>query len=267
VPLSNPKTAPALLKLAAAIARDRHYELECLQVITVSRSIAPAEAVVRTTLSRRLLRQAEQLGRSGQISVHTQIRVAHDPTQAILETLKDRHIDLVLMGWKGSTTTPGRVFGSVVDTIVRQAACEVLLVKLSDSERFDRWLVPIAGGPNAQIALQLLPALMNVGEHPEVRLCQVFDPEAFAPDMLVLQEAMTALKDQLNCPIFLRPVRGYSIPESVVSVARQDLCNVIMLGASREGLLQQAIKGNIPEAIARDSHCTVILVRGAIAKP
>jgi chloride channel protein, CIC family len=264
VPLSNPKTAPVLLRLAAAIARDRQYELECLQVITVSRSIAPAEALVRTTLSRRLLRQAEQLGRSWQISVHTQIRVAHDPTQAILETLKDRHIDLVLMGWKGSTTTPGRVFGSVVDTIVRQAACEVLLVKLSDSERFDRWLVPIAGGPNAQIALQLLPALMSVGEHPEVRLCQVFDPEAFAPDMLVLQEAMTTLKDQLNCPIFLRPVRGYSIPDSVVSVARQDLCNVIMLGASREGLLQQAIKGNIPEAIARDSHCTVILVRGAI---
>jgi CIC family chloride channel protein len=40
---------------------------------------------------------------------------------------------------------------------------------------------------------------------------------------------------------------------------------VIVLGASREGLLQQAIKGNIPEAIARYGDRTVILVRGAIA--
>ncbi|WP_302849270.1 universal stress protein [Leptolyngbya iicbica] len=38
--------------------------------------------------------------------------------------------------------------------------------------------------------------------------------------------------------------------------------DVILLGASREGLLTQAIKGNIPEAIARRSHCNVILFRG-----
>jgi chloride channel protein, CIC family len=40
---------------------------------------------------------------------------------------------------------------------------------------------------------------------------------------------------------------------------------VILLGASRESLLQQAIKGNIPEAIARNSPCTVILVRDKIS--
>jgi CIC family chloride channel protein len=40
-----------------------------------------------------------------------------------------------------------------------------------------------------------------------------------------------------------------------------------MLGASREGLLQQAVNGNIPAAIAsRVDNSTVILVRGAISK-
>ncbi|MCY7275399.1 MAG: universal stress protein [Phormidesmis sp. CAN_BIN44] len=39
---------------------------------------------------------------------------------------------------------------------------------------------------------------------------------------------------------------------------------MIVLGATREGLLQQVIKGNIPEEIARQCDCTVILVRGAI---
>ncbi|PPJ61451.1 hypothetical protein CUN59_20860, partial [Cuspidothrix issatschenkoi CHARLIE-1] len=38
-----PETAPALLEMAAAIARDRHYEIECLQIILVSRHISPAE--------------------------------------------------------------------------------------------------------------------------------------------------------------------------------------------------------------------------------
>ncbi|MCY7393576.1 MAG: universal stress protein, partial [Leptolyngbyaceae cyanobacterium CAN_BIN12] len=49
----------------------------------------------------------------------------------------------------------------------------------------------------------------------------------------------------------------------VVDMAQNDQCDVIVLGASREGLLQQAIQGNIPEAIARNCDCTVILVRKA----
>jgi CIC family chloride channel protein len=40
--------------------------------------------------------------------------------------------------------------------------------------------------------------------------------------------------------------------------------DVVVLGASREGMLQQAIKGNIPAAIALRVESTVILVRGSI---
>jgi CIC family chloride channel protein len=38
----------------------------------------------------------------------------------------------------------------------------------------------------------------------------------------------------------------------------------VVLGASREGLLQHVVKGNIPEALARGVSSTVILVRNAI---
>ncbi|MEG5137837.1 MULTISPECIES: chloride channel protein [unclassified Microcoleus] len=132
VPLSNPQTAPALLRLAAAIARDRNYELECLQIILVPRNSSPSESAVRTTKSRRLLQQAERIIRTWNLPVHTQIRVAHDVPNAILETIKERHIDLILMGWQGELSTTGRIFGDVVDTVIRQAGCEVILVKWSD---------------------------------------------------------------------------------------------------------------------------------------
>ncbi len=131
VPLSNPQTAPALLRLAAAIARDRNYELECLQIIVVPRNSSPSETAVRTTKSRRLLQQAERIVRNWNLPVHTQIRVAHDVPSAILETIGERHIDLILMGWQGEISTTGRIFGNVVDTVIRQAGCEVVLVKWS----------------------------------------------------------------------------------------------------------------------------------------
>jgi len=264
LPISNPVTAPVLLKLALAMAGDRQFELDLLHVITVPRGTSPAEATVRTTTSRRHLRHIEHLAQSSNLSVHTQIRVAHDPAQAILETIKERHIDLVLTGWKGNTDTPGRVFGNVVDTLVRQAPCEVVLAKLSSDPTFDRWLVPIAGGPNAQSALQWLPSLLTLSPNPQVRLCQVILMQAPTPTSDILQDAAEALMQRSNAQVFARPIWGDTVPEAVLRLAAQKNCDVIVLGASRDGLLTQVMQGNIPEAIAHNSLCTVLLVRGAI---
>ncbi len=266
VPLSNPDTAMTLMKLAINLAIERNYELECLQVITIPRHQAPAETSVRTTKSRRLLKQAVQLAQHYPISVHTQIRLAHDPAQAILETIEERHIDLVLMGWKGTTRTPGRIFGNIVDTLIRQAFCEVILVKLQDAATFNHWLVPIAGGPNSQEALRLLPALTRLSNQPDVRICQVFEQPPTAIEADRIQEIVTDLEEQLNCPTKSCLAWGKSVPDAVLEIAQLRHCDVIMLGASREGMLRQVITGNIPEAITKDSTCSVILVRGAITK-
>ncbi len=264
VPLSNPQTAPMLMKMAMAIAGEHNYEVECLQVITIPRGSSPAESTVRTTSGRRLLRQAEQLGRDHQIQVHTQLRIAHDAAEAILEAIKDRHIDLLLMGWKGNTSTPGRVFGNVVDTIIRQAACGVVLVKLSETPTFNRWLVPMAGGPNAQKALSHLPAFLSLGSVTSVRICQVFPTKPSMEDAAALHQTVKKLSNDLQTIVMARPLWDSSVAGAITQLARREQCDVMLLGASREGLLQQALRGNVPEAIARGSDCTVILVRGAI---
>ena len=270
VPIANPQTAESLLQMAAAIARERNYELECLQVILISRHQSPAETAVSTTISRRLLKRAARLGEEWQIPVHTQVRVTHDIAYAILEAIKDRHIDLLLMGWKGNTSTPERVFGSVVDTLIRQASCEIVLVKTPQSAShdapptLDRWLIPTAGGPNSRQAIQLLRAFARLTQQPPVFLCQVHQAEQLPSDLEALKDAMVFLSNRLRCPVVLRSVCANSVSEAVVDLAQKDQCDVIVLGATREGLLQQVINGNIPEEIARQCACTVILVRGAI---
>lgn len=268
VPLSNPETAPVLIQMAMAIARDRQYELECLQIIVVPRNISPAEAEVQVKDSRRLLNQARHLGKRWKVPVHTQIRVAHEVSNAVLETIKDRHIDLILMGWKGSTATPGRVFGSVVDTLIRQAACEVILVKLGDTLAWDRWLVPIAGGPNARCAIKRLPALTTLGsDSAEIVVCQVFSPEQKLPQKTeAMLEAVHFLQAHLG-EEQVRPVCAIapSVPDQVLQLAYRYQSDVILLGMSRESLLQHVIQGNIPETITKESSATVILVRGALS--
>lgn len=278
VPLANPQTAPILLQLAAAIARDRDYEIECLQVISVPRHNNPTQTAVNTAKSRRLLRLAEKLGRDWEISVHTQIRVSHDTAQAILETIKERHINLILMGWKAEpSTSPDRIFGSIIDTLIRQAPCDVMLVKLGHrNEVYDdgttaascplpiawnHWLIPFAGGPNSSYALQLIPALTAHSSTLSIDVIQIFAPTTLLPDTTELEKAAYTLSQQLSCQVSAVPVRSYSVSDAVIHLAHAQQSDVVVLGASREGLLRQAVHGNIPEAIARGVNSTVILVR------
>ncbi|MDZ8035768.1 MAG: chloride channel protein [Nostoc sp. DedQUE08] len=261
VPLSHPQTAETLLDMAVAIAKDRNYEIECLQVIIVSSSRIPSETPVQISKSLQLLQRAILLGEEWRIPVHTEIRVAHNVAGAILETVKERHIDLVLMGWKGNTSTPGRVFSRVVDTIIRQAGCDVILAKLDDKRSFDRWLLPMAGGPNSSQAIKLLPALASLSTSPQIKLCQVFQPTNSIPDTTLLDKSARFLQRRVSGKVMATPVRANSVSEAVLNCAKLDNSDVIVLGASRESLLQQAIQGNIAENISRKSNCTVIMVK------
>ena len=50
-------------------------------------------------------------------------------------------------------------------------------------------------------------------------------------------------------------------------MAQQEKSDVIILGATRDSMLQQVLNGNIPERIARQSDCVVIVVKGAEVSP
>jgi chloride channel protein, CIC family len=262
VPIANPRTAPILLKIACAIARDRHYELECVQVIVIPRHQSPAETPVSTIASRQLMTTVTQIAQAEDIAIHTQIRVAHDVAGAILETIAERHIDLLVMGWFG-------VFGNVVDTLMRQADCRVALVKLAETSlttpTFDRWLLPVSSGANSRYVLKLLPTLLSLSDRPDVLLCSTTNEDT--SEEKDLDRTTKILKQRITAPIttIVTPHKHESIADTIVGLAIEHDCDVIILGATRAGLLQQVIQGNIPATIARHSPCTVILVRSSLS--
>ena len=287
VPLSNPQTADLLLRLAAEIALKYHYELECLQVILIPHTSSPAETPVDLTASLRLMEWATNRGKIWGIPVHTQIRVAHDTGATILEAISDRHINLVCLGWQGHRSTPSRIFGDTIDTAIRQAKCDVMVVKLGknllvnrpNSEYLtqnsaleammrlhclDRWLMPISSGANVKYALELLPALTALGREPEIHLCQVFAPTDTSPDLRNLANAANFVSQTLDIQASVTPLSADRIATAVNNFATARGCQGIILGASRESLLSQTIHGNLPESIACGSNCTVIILRKAM---
>ena len=272
LPLSNPLNVSALFEIAVEIARYQKYEIECLQVINIPKCSYPAQAKVDTKDSRQLMHRLERLGRKAKISLHTRICVATDIVDAILSTITQEHINLVVMGWKGKTHSSDRIFGSVVDPLIEKARCELLLVRLGqkpyslpyNQNRIGKWLIPTAGGTNVQRAMKLLPALANLYSRslsPRIHLCQVYSPYKSSPNIARLNKIAKLITDKTNLPVVPLPIADFFAPEAIARLVAKEKHDLVILGASREGLLKHALYGNIPEAIVRKVDCTVMIIR------
>jgi CIC family chloride channel protein len=271
LPIANPDTAKPLLIIASAIARYYNYELDCLHIVEVPKHQNPSEAKVNYSQSRKMMQRLQRLGNHLEINLHTHILAANDTVDAILEFINVRHIKTVLMGWRGINTTGDAIFGNIVDKLISKVPGDLLLVKLGGKDwdygkQYNKWLIPIAGGPNSKKALELLPALASLSEvadSPQIILCQVHSPSEEETEYSELIEARELLEKNLALPIVSIPLCSISVANAVIDLATVEQCNLVLLGVTREGLLKQVISGNIPETIARSLDTTVILFRCA----
>jgi len=138
----------------------------------------------------------------------------------------------------------------------------------NDLNRERIWLIPTAGGPNAQRALALLPSLLSLSEssdHPKLWLCKIYSPTELLPDLSTLEVLQASLQKAIAQPVVPLPIRSASPAEAVINLVESEDCSLVLLGASRESLLNQLLNGNIPSTIARAVNCTVILVRGELS--
>ncbi|BFM38669.1 chloride channel protein [Synechocystis sp. LKSZ1] len=274
LPLNNPQTATALFQIAGAIAQTHNYEIDCLQVVKTPKTVHPSEYRASTQAARKLLQRMERLGRHQQQLVHTHIRLAHSVTEAILDTVREQKIDLLIMGWQGTEQSESNILGSVMTSIIEKAPCDLLLVKLGPGPQTyphsllhrASWLIPVAGGPNIQRALHYLPGLLSLyprPDNPEILLSKVYLPhntEAYDPFQDLKTQAL-ALEEQISQPVVPIPVCAKSVTDALLSLAEARHCDAILLGASREGLLQTVLHGNIPALIASQTESTVLVFR------
>jgi len=85
----------------------------------------------------KVLRRARKRALAHGVEVSSQVRVAHDAGRAILEAARELRCSLIVLGWRGTTSTARRILGEVTDHVVNHAATDVMAVKLGPDERPD----------------------------------------------------------------------------------------------------------------------------------
>lgn len=260
VPIANPATAGTLLHLAGVLARQQAGEVLALQVVVVPDQVPLEEGSHRAKAGRALLERAITQAKEEGFAVQTMTRVTHSVAQGVLDTAREEKVDLILLGWRGYTRSFGASMGPVIDTVIRDAPCEVTVIKGREWGQVDRILVPTAGGPHAPIAARLAMLLSEAyGSQVTALYVQLgrATPEQMEENRERIAQTLAGL--EFSRPPEQKVVIADSVVDGIVEEAKG--YDLVLLGASEEGLFDQFVFGNIPQQIAARVPKTAVMVR------
>jgi amino acid transporter/nucleotide-binding universal stress UspA family protein len=261
IPIANPATVEPLVDLAATIAERRHGEIIALRVIVVPEQLPLSQADAYVERERHLLELARNRAQAHGVPITSMVRIAHHAARAILETAEERNCDLIVIGWKGHTSTAERILGDVTDDVVRHARTDIMLVRLGQEVRPAKLLVPTGGGGHAQRAEEYAVDIARVSGG-SVTLCRVVSPDA-TDDQVAEQERWLAAARARHPGdediIETRVIRHDALDLGIIQAA--DDFDAIAVGATRKSFSSQIMFGSVPEAVATRAVCPVIVVK------
>ncbi len=260
VPVANPATAGTLLRLAGILACQEGGKVLALQVVTVPDQVPLEEGRHRAAVGRVLLERAMTQAKEEGFAIQTMTRVAHSVAEGVLDTAREEGVDMILLGWRGYTRSAGASMGPIIDAVIRDAPCEVTVVKGERWREAEKILVPTAGGPHAPIAARLA-LLLSEAFGSEVTALYVQLGRATHHQ---IDENKRRIAKTLNGLEFERPPeQKVIVAESVVEgiVREAEKYDLVLLGASEEGLFDQFVFGSIPQQIAARVPKTAVIVR------
>ena len=258
VPVYNPENVDMLVGMACQLVQPHGAdgEVVVVSVVEVPVQLDISEGLKFVSQRESVLRLAELIGARQGVRLRTEVRIAHNTAQALLRMASVESADVVIIGWRGYSGTRDTVFGSVVDAIVDNTPCDLLVIKFDPELRlpFKHLLLPTAGGPSARFAARMAGDLL--AKEGTITLAGVVRPRT---DEQSLQRVRESVSDTLTEIPFevdteRKLLEGGSVAATIVKEAKSGAYDAVLVGATKSSYFKRAMFGKIPEQIARYCH-------------
>lgn len=265
LPVADEQQARRLGILGAAIARQRDGEVLALHVVRVPVQLSMSDGRMFLREGKPIMEEVIRQAREVDVPVHTMIRLDRHINRAILETARERDVNLMILGWPGEATSPQHAFGSIIDLVAENPPCDLAVVRFRKRQQPRRILVPTAGGANTRLAIRLAidqarQFTARTGEESVVTLLHVCTPAAADSDAQArAYELLRNLSSAYEHHFEVEVVRADDIVDGVVQEAANH--DLVTIGATEEGLFEQVLFGTIPERVTLRAPVTVMMVK------
>jgi glucosyl-3-phosphoglycerate synthase len=256
-----------------------------LGIVEVPEGVSLSEGATQARTSRRLLQRVLDVGDEEGVELRTMVRIGRYAADGVIEAVGEEGSDLVIFGWGGPPTAsqtaraeaeaaeltlagervgPRPVFSPTIDAVVRESPCDIAVVKQRGLDKVESILVPVRGGPHAELAMRISRDLAK----------------RFGARMVVLHVVPKGIGDravqreQVAVDAFVREHAGTRRATGMIreaSSVRQAIIReasnhqLVVMGASAQPTNASPdgryLFGTLAEAVASKARPTVIVVK------
>jgi glucosyl-3-phosphoglycerate synthase len=264
IPVANPATAAELIGIAAGLLDPKHGELTALGIVEVPEGMPLSEGATRARHARRLLQRVLDYAPEG-VAVHPIVRIGRRASEGIVEAAAEQEADLIIFGWGGRSAgheSSRPALSPTIDEVVSEAPCDIAVVKQRGAAEVRRVLVPVRGGPHAELGLRFADALAR-HHGAELVVMHLVPPGITLAIRAQAERALGAFIKQAaggrGTPLLREAA---NVRNAIVREAEN--ADIVVMGATApaEGAEPAAGPfGALPEAVAQRAASTVVVVK------
>ena len=205
-----------------------------------------SEGATRARHARRLLQRVLDFVPEG-TTIHPIVRIGRHAAEGIVEAAAEQEADLLIFGWGGKTPSvrDGKVdaranghrgdgyvpvISPTIDEVVRESPADIAVVKQRGSSELKRILVPVRGGPHAELALRFADALARRHDG-EIFVLHLVPPGITLAVRAQAERALTAfVKQHVSAKVEARVREAANVRNAILREAT--LVDLVVMGAS-----------------------------------
>jgi len=250
----------SLIRAGVRMAKSSNGQVLVMQVLQQVSHLpinTESRAVEKTLL---ILKNKVKQVESDGVPIETLVRLAPSRVSGVLETVREEQIHLILVGWADADRGEEGALDEDINSLVQSAPCDVAVLRGRIHESIHTVTVSTRGGPHAGEALKF-GRWLSEGQEGQVQALNIvrgaITEENREQAEIQLQEAIQEAGHlEAYTP---RVVQAEGVINGIVhESATSDL---LLMGVSTHGLLDQAVLDGIPVDVARARTGPTLLVK------
>lgn len=242
---------PGLHALDAARQFNAEIILVGVVVVPEGQSLSTGAAAARA-----LRRTLRIYGKDKRITSKTKVIVSHEPWMELSNLLQDENPDLLCLEFDSHL----KALHVTATDVLSRPPCDVALVRGKITSKPKQVLVPVRGGPHAELAVRV-----GLGMYPKgvttlhIRRPNDPEPETDAP--------FKGLERVLNQMPEVQKQFEVTDDAAQVILNRSKKADVIILGTTVQPITSSASLGPVADRLLREAPCAVIAVKSGRPLP
>jgi amino acid transporter/nucleotide-binding universal stress UspA family protein len=248
-----------LVEFAALVARAEDAELQVSTVIELPSSV-PLDSLgyKETSPHIKLVEKLKKASNRELVKSDGSVLVSHSASTSILDTVKEENINLLVLGWKGRTTE-GRLFGVVLDKLIQNADCDVVVFKTPGLKKEIKKIL-VVSTPEWHVTYATSYAVLFAKrDEADVTIFSASTSKEAMTKEEKYADKLTEICKTHDVPFEKKVVMTDSIEQAILDEAAG--YDLVVMGASDEWKQKHHAFGRLQDRVARAVNTPILMVR------